>query len=108
MNRHRFVAIALALAASASYGNNNCVSIRANIEAKIRASGAKTFTLSTVPADAPVTGKVVGTCDRGSEKIVYTQDSPTPLVQPRAAPHEERIITECKDGSVTVGGSCKK
>lgn len=97
----------LALAATASHGNN-CDSIRAGIEAKIRASGPKSFTLSILPADARSAGKVVGSCDLGSKKIVYLQDGAASAVPARPVAKEERLLTECKDGSVTVGGDCKK
>ena len=43
-----------------------CEAIQARIDAKIRASGVKAFTLRTVDAAAKVDGKVVGSCDLGS------------------------------------------
>jgi Protein of unknown function (DUF1161) len=107
MIRHQLVATALAFGVSTSYGNN-CDSIRAGIVAKIRASGTTTFTLTTVASDAQVTGKVVGTCDLGSKKIVYTQVVSAAPAPSKAKPQGESILTECKDGSVSVSGDCKK
>lgn len=96
--------IALVFAGSAS-GASSCDAILSQIDAKIRASGVTRFTLTTVDADAPVVDKVVGTCDLGTKKIVYAQtDVPASPPQPRSEP----ILTECKDGSVSVGGDCKK
>jgi hypothetical protein len=63
-----------------------CEAIQARIDAKIRASGVKAFTLRTVDAAAKVDGKVVAA----------------------ARPDKEAILTECKDGSVSMGGDCRK
>jgi hypothetical protein len=109
MQRHLLVAAALLTALADSRADDNCAAIRAGIEAKVRASGTSNFSLSTAAADARVPGKVVGSCDRGAKKIVYLQPaasapaSTTPAPRPR-----ERIVTECRDGSVSVGGDCSK
>ncbi len=108
MPRLYLLAVTLLLGSPASYAANNCDSIRAQIDAKIRASGVENFVLSVVEAEAKVSGKVLGSCDLGTKKIVYTQSSPSAPSQPKAQPSKESIITECKDGSVTVGGDCKK
>ena len=99
---------ALLLGNLASHANTNCESIRTQIDAKVRASGVTDFVLSVVEAGAKVSGKVVGSCDLGTRKIVYSQSSLAELPRPKAKPEEAPILTECKDGSVTVGGDCKK
>lgn len=108
--------IALVFAGSAS-GASSCDTILSQIDAKIRASGVSRFTLTTVDADAPVVDKVVGTCDLGTKKIVYAQSDPSAPppndgsasgARPSPPPRSEPILTECKDGSVSVGGDCKK
>ena len=98
---------ALLLWSVASHANNNCESIRAQIDTKVRASGVTDFVLSVVEVGAKVGGRVVGSCDLGTKKIVYSQPAfaPAPV---KAKPPEEGILTECKDGSVTIGGDCKK
>jgi hypothetical protein len=48
-----------------------CEELKAEIEAKIKNNGVKEFTLTIVDKDAAEDGKVVGTCDGGSKKIVY-------------------------------------
>lgn len=53
-----------------------CDDLMAQIDAKIRASGAVNFTLVTADMDAPTTGRVVGTCGLGKKKIVYTPTGP--------------------------------
>jgi hypothetical protein len=111
MLRLHLTFVALLLGSAASYANNNCEPIRTQIDARVRASGVTDFVLSVVEADARVIGKVVGSCDLGTKKIVYNQPSPSSSsssARPKAKPTEEPILTECKDGSVTVGGDCKK
>jgi hypothetical protein len=90
--------------------NANCEAIRAQIDAKVRASGVNDFSLSVVDADASAGGRVVGSCDLGTKKIMYERSgvsSPQSSAPPRPQPKSDRIITECKDGSVNVGGGCK-
>ena len=108
MLRPSLIVIALLLGSGASHAENNCDSIRAGIEAKIRVAGVKDVVLSVVEAETRVSGKVIGSCDLGRRKIIYSQPSSAEASQPRSKPPEEHILTECKDGSVTVGGDCKK
>jgi hypothetical protein len=108
MHRLLLVTAATLVAMSDSRAEDNCAPIRAGIEAKIRAAGTANFTLSTVAADASVAGKVVGSCDRGAKKIVYLQAGTSVPATPTVSPPRERIVTECKDGSVSVGGDCRK
>lgn len=89
----------LLLALPASHAAGNCDTIRAQIDTKIRSSGVVGFTLQVVDAESRFTGKVVGSCDLGTKRIVYHPSS----APARARPGEERILTECKDGSVTYG-----
>lgn len=95
----------------------NCEDIRAGIDAKIKATGVGNYTLTVVDAAASVSGKVVGSCDRGSKKIVYSKESsagearttpPAPIRSKPSSPNSSTILTECKDGSVSVGGDCRK
>jgi Protein of unknown function (DUF1161) len=121
MNRPILTLAFLTLASTTSFAET-CDTIRAQIETKVRAGGVQQFTLTTVDAGAKVVGKVVGTCDLGTKKIVYAQGagpvattgntapttaSPAPRAAP-AAKKQEAILTECKDGTVSMGGDCKK
>jgi Protein of unknown function (DUF1161) len=111
--------VPLALACTASYADN-CDSLRAQIEGKIKAAGVASFSVAVADSAANVPGKVVGTCAKGAKKIMYTQQSAAPsstMPAPAAAASKpplpaknpaDAILTECKDGSVSVGGSCKK
>ena len=109
------MAFALASAAAAADG---CDALRAQIETKIRNAGVEQFTLAVVDAAASAPGKVVGSCDRGAKSIVYARGpvagEATPPsnsasgAQPQNRPKTETILTECKDGTVAVGGRCGK
>ncbi|HEX2333554.1 MAG TPA: DUF1161 domain-containing protein [Burkholderiales bacterium] len=49
----------------------DCGQLKGEIEAKIKANGVEKFSLDVVDKDAQAEGKVVGTCDGGTKKIVY-------------------------------------
>jgi hypothetical protein len=103
MSRLHFAIVALLVGSPASYAGNNCDAIRAQIDAKVRAAGVDRFVLSVVDAQAKADGKIVGSCDQGSKKIIYRQTDHVTLDHPQTEPGEERILTECRDGSVTYG-----
>ena len=48
-----------------------CEELKAEIDAKIKKNGVPMYTLDVVDMDAPAEGKVVGTCDGHTKKIVY-------------------------------------
>lgn len=48
-----------------------CAELKSEIEAKIKKNGVDKFSLDVVEADKQSDGKVVGTCDGGTKKIVY-------------------------------------
>lgn len=48
-----------------------CEELKTEIETKIKNNGVKVFTLTIVDKDAAEDGKVVGTCEGGTKKIVY-------------------------------------
>jgi hypothetical protein len=108
--RLALASVALALAGAARSADN-CEAIRTQIDAKLKASGVARYTLKTVDAAAAVPGKVVGNCDLGRKKIVYVQaDGTASASAPRATTghaRQEPMLTECKDGTVSLGGDCK-
>ncbi|HEX9193702.1 MAG TPA: DUF1161 domain-containing protein [Burkholderiales bacterium] len=66
------VAIAMMLIASPALAQRkDCGELKSEIEAKIKANGVAVFTLTVVDKDAAEDGKVVGTCDGSTQKIVY-------------------------------------
>ena len=66
-----------------------CEELKGEIDAKIRNNGVPAFTLTIVDKDAAEDGKVVGTCEGGTRKIVYKRGEATtaaPAPAPAAAP----------------------
>lgn len=91
--------------AGAAAAATTCDALRAEIEAKVAASGVARFAVTVVEADTPEQGRVVGSCDMGRRKIVYRQESvPAPLA---GAGNGPPMLTECRDGRVSLGGSCR-
>lgn len=52
----------------------DCNELKGEIDAKIRKNGVEKFSLEIVDKDAQADGKVVGTCDGGTKKIVYKRN----------------------------------
>lgn len=66
------ILLVLALAAAPALARKPCEELKAEIAAKIEKNGVKAYTLEIVPIDAKVeSGKVVGTCDGHTKKIIY-------------------------------------
>jgi Protein of unknown function (DUF1161) len=118
MSKTTLLVFTLALACTGAYADN-CDDIRGQIESKIKAAGVVNFTVNAVESGSAAAGKVVGSCAKGTKKIVYVQGgssgaptvaSPVPARKPTAAKKSQidTVITECKDGTVSVGGTCKK
>lgn len=67
--------MALTLASAAAWAQKPCEELKSEIDAKLQAKGAKNYTLEIVANDAVKDQKVVGSCESGSKKIVYTRGS---------------------------------
>ena len=52
-----------------------CEELKDEISKKLDAKGAKGYTLEIVAKDKDAEGKVVGTCDGGTKKIIYTKSA---------------------------------
>jgi hypothetical protein len=66
------LALALALAVTPALAQRkDCTELKSEIDAKIEKNGVKAFSTTIVDKDAQADGKVVGTCDGGTKKIVY-------------------------------------
>ena len=66
------VAVAMTSGAALAQGmRKDCNELKGEIDAKIKKNGVEKFSLDIVDADAQADGKVVGTCDGGTKKIVY-------------------------------------
>ena len=67
------VSASLALIACASAHAASCDQVQAGIDAKIKAHGVQSYSLDVVAAADVKEQKVVGSCEGGSKKIVYTR-----------------------------------
>lgn len=74
MKRTLLLATALALAATPALARKSCEELKGEIEAKLKAKGVKAWTIDIVPKDEQKEGRVVGTCDGGTKKLVYKRD----------------------------------
>jgi hypothetical protein len=98
----------------------SCEPIRSRIEASIRSKGITDFRVTVADADAREPGRRVGDCEGGRKVILYvrgvTPDARAAAATPPAAPAVQRpaaraddaILTECADGTVQMGGTCKR
>lgn len=57
--------------ADAATQRKDCAELRDEIAAKIEARGVSSYSLQIVPPDSAAAGRVVGSCDGGSRRIVY-------------------------------------
>jgi hypothetical protein len=64
----------LFLCASALAAIKPCEELKGEIEEKLKAKGVESYTLEIVPADQIKDQKVVGSCEGGKMKIVYTKE----------------------------------
>lgn len=71
MGRLIVAALVLGLSGSAWAQAKPCEELKGEIEAKIKKNGVEKFSLDIVDADKQADGKVVGTCEGGTKKIVY-------------------------------------
>ncbi|CAK8716837.1 hypothetical protein GCAAIG_06245 [Candidatus Electronema halotolerans] len=64
-------AVEEALAKVTAQSIKPCPELKAEIEAKLKAHKVKAYTLNIVSKNADAPGKVVGTCENSSKKIMY-------------------------------------
>jgi hypothetical protein len=64
----------IAMVARPAGGRKDCDELKEAIQARIEAKGVKKFSLDIVDNAKAGDGKVVGTCDGGSKKILYRRD----------------------------------
>jgi hypothetical protein len=66
-------AVLVVPACSYAQGAKACEELKTEIAAKLDAKGVKGYTLDIVAKDKDAEGKVVGTCEGGTKKIVYSK-----------------------------------
>ncbi len=69
-----FVGILAAFICTAAFAEiKPCEELKSEIEAKLKEKGVTNYTLEIVPADQVKEQKVVGSCEGGTKKIVYSK-----------------------------------
>ena len=67
------IALGLLSAALAAPAIKPCEELKDEIDKKLQAKGSKNYTLEIVDKDKQSDAQVVGTCDGGSKKILYSK-----------------------------------
>ncbi len=76
MRKLAAVAVLLALSTPAfAQGGKPCEELKTEIAKKLDDKGVTNYSLDIVAKDKEGEGKVVGTCEGGTKKIVYTKTS---------------------------------
>ncbi len=65
------VIVIILMIASPAFAKKSCEELKSEIDAKLQAKGVKSYSLEIVPNDNVKDGKVIGSCDGGTKKIVY-------------------------------------
>jgi hypothetical protein len=74
MKRKIVIATILAIACVQAYAAKSCEELKDEIAKKIEANGVTAYSLEIVAANDDIGAKkVVGTCEAGTKKIVYTR-----------------------------------
>ena len=73
MSRILFVLAAVAMPFASAFAAKPCEELKTEIAAKMDAKGVKDYTLEIVASDQAGDRKVVGSCDGGSNKILYSK-----------------------------------
>lgn len=74
MKRHIVLACAATMLCAPAFAQvKPCEELKSEIAAKIDAKGVKGYTLEVVAPDQAGDRKVVGSCEGGSKRIVYTR-----------------------------------
>ncbi|MBC3808351.1 DUF1161 domain-containing protein [Undibacterium seohonense] len=56
-----------------SAGVLSCDDLKAKIENKVTGKGVKNYDMTVVSKDTQMKGRVLGTCDRGTMKIIHAK-----------------------------------
>ena len=64
----------------------SCEDLKSEIAQKLDDKGVKSYTLEIVAKDKGAEGKVVGTCEGGTKKILYRREAASPETTPSTEP----------------------
>ncbi len=74
MKIHRLaVAAALVLTLPAAWAGKSCDELKTEVTAKLDAKGVKNYTLDVIAAADVKDQKIVGSCEGGTKKLVYSR-----------------------------------
>jgi len=68
------ILISLSLASAGALAAKPCEELKSEVAAKLDAAKVSGYTLTVVDTDKAGDGKVVGSCEHGSKKIVYSKE----------------------------------
>ena len=71
--RKLLLVVAVLLLATPAYAQKACEELKNEIDAKIKANKVEGYTLEVVASDAVKDQTVVGSCEGGTKKIVYSR-----------------------------------
>lgn len=78
-----FAFLLMASVSGYAFAAKPCEDLKTEIAKNLDAKGVKSYTLDIVAKDKEAEGKVVGSCEGGTKKIVYTRES---AAAPKPAP----------------------
>lgn len=70
------IAVALVLSTGSAWARKPCEELRQEIATGLDAKGVKNYSLTVLAKDTADTRKTVGTCNGGTERIVYERATP--------------------------------
>lgn len=79
------VVLFFASALACAQGPKPCEVLKSEIAKKLDANSAKAYTLEIVAKDKDAQGKVVGSCESGTKKILYVKTLTPPKIPAPAA-----------------------
>ncbi|HZP65492.1 MAG TPA: DUF1161 domain-containing protein [Rudaea sp.] len=77
MKRSLFLIVAVMMPVASALAAKPCEELKTEIAAKMDAKGVKNYVLEIVADDQAGDKKVVGSCDGGTKKIVYSKAQET-------------------------------
>jgi hypothetical protein len=80
-----FVVLLVASVLAYAEGPKPCEELKSEIAAKLDAKNVKGYTLEIVAKDKDAEGKVVGSCENGTKKIMYLKTATTATTPAPAA-----------------------
>jgi hypothetical protein len=72
---HTIALVVLVSGSALAQTGKPCEELKSEIAKKVEANGVKGYTLDVVAKEKDADGKVVGTCEAGTKKIVYRKAS---------------------------------